>query len=170
MALAKSQAYRDAADAPATLRAYTADVANFEAWWQQARVHLHAGCPARRRRLPSPCGRHRPCLSRRGPDARYQAPGDLRDPSRHRAQAWNPSASGSRARCCGGKEAEPRYGTDLVGARDHALFLIGFAGAMRRSELVGLDVAHVVWTDDGLKLLIERFKTDTDGDGAGWRS
>ncbi|HME20382.1 MAG TPA: hypothetical protein VKI44_03320 [Acetobacteraceae bacterium] len=41
---------------------------------------------------------------------------------------------------------------------------------MRRSELVGLDVAHVVWTDDGLKLLIERFKTDTDGDGAGWRS
>src|SRR5271166_3406174 len=32
MALAKSQAYQDAADAPATLRAYTADVAHFDAW------------------------------------------------------------------------------------------------------------------------------------------
>ena len=32
MALAKSQAYQDAADAPSTLRAYTADLANYEAW------------------------------------------------------------------------------------------------------------------------------------------
>src|SRR5208337_4536578 len=32
MALAKSQAYQDAADAESTLRAYAADLANFEAW------------------------------------------------------------------------------------------------------------------------------------------
>ena len=32
MALAKSQAYQDAADSSATLRAYAADLANFEAW------------------------------------------------------------------------------------------------------------------------------------------
>lgn len=32
LALAKSQAYQAAADAPATLRAYTADLANFKAW------------------------------------------------------------------------------------------------------------------------------------------
>src|SRR5579862_4011287 len=32
MALAKSQAYQDAADAASTLRAYAADFANFEAW------------------------------------------------------------------------------------------------------------------------------------------
>ena len=36
---------------------------------------------------------------------------------------------------------------------------------MRRSELVGLDVDHVTWTADGLKLLIERSKTDADGEG-----
>jgi len=57
-------------------------------------------------------------------------------------------------------------GPDLAGARDRALFLIGFAGALRRSELVGLDVADVTWTSDGLKLLIERSKTDSDGEGA----
>jgi len=31
-------------------------------------------------------------------------------------------------------------GTDLAGARDRALFLVGFAGALRRSELVALDL------------------------------
>src|SRR5271166_5225616 len=35
MALAKSQAYQDAADAPATLRAYTADLANYKAWCEK---------------------------------------------------------------------------------------------------------------------------------------
>ncbi len=33
IALAKSQEYQDAADAPATLRAYASDLANFRAWW-----------------------------------------------------------------------------------------------------------------------------------------
>jgi integrase len=46
------------------------------------------------------------------------------------------------------------------------MFLLGFAGALRRSELVGLDVEHVTWTGDGLKLLIERSKTDAQGEGA----
>ena len=37
---------------------------------------------------------------------------------------------------------------------------------MRRSELVGLDGGHVTWTADGLKLVIERSKTDVAGEGA----
>ena len=35
MALAKSQAYQDAADAPTTLRAYAADLANYTAWCER---------------------------------------------------------------------------------------------------------------------------------------
>jgi integrase len=57
-------------------------------------------------------------------------------------------------------------GTDLAGARDRALFLLVFAGAVRRSELVGLDLDHVTWTKDGLRLLIERSKMDAQGEGA----
>jgi integrase len=57
-------------------------------------------------------------------------------------------------------------GPDLAGARDRALSLLGFAGALRRSELVGLDVEHVTWIGNGLKLLIERSKTDAQGEGA----
>jgi site-specific recombinase XerC len=34
--------------------------------------------------------------------------------------------------------------TDPGGCRDRALLLLGFAGALRRSELVGLDAADVV--------------------------
>jgi hypothetical protein len=32
-----------------------------------------------------------------------------------------------------------------------------------------LDIEHVTWTGDGLKLLIERSKTDAQGEGAGGR-
>jgi hypothetical protein len=35
MALAKSQAYQDAADSTATLRAYAADLANYKAWCEK---------------------------------------------------------------------------------------------------------------------------------------
>src|SRR3954469_10823645 len=38
VALAKSQAYQDAADAPATLRAYAADLANYQALWERRGV------------------------------------------------------------------------------------------------------------------------------------
>jgi integrase len=64
------------------------------------------------------------------------------------------------------KKLSRACGTDLAGARDRALILVGFAGALRRSELVALDVAHVTWTNDGMKLLIERSKTDAEGEGA----
>ncbi len=64
------------------------------------------------------------------------------------------------------RPAVPFAGTDLAGARDRALFLVGFAGALRRSELVALDAEHVTWTNAGMKLLIERSKTDAEGEGA----
>ena len=73
------------------------------------------------------------------------------------------SPASSRTDDGGGQAAVPGMRGDLAGVRDRALFLLGFAGAMRRSELVGLDVEHVTWTADGLKLLIERSKTDARG-------
>ena len=54
----------------------------------------------------------------------------------------------------------------LLSARDRALLLIPrFAGAMRRSELVGLDVSDVVETEEGLAVTIRRSKTDQYGAG-----
>jgi site-specific recombinase XerD len=53
----------------------------------------------------------------------------------------------------------------LSDLRDHALLLIGFAGAFRRSELVALDVADVEETAAGLLITIRRGKTDQEALG-----
>jgi integrase len=53
----------------------------------------------------------------------------------------------------------------LIGTRDRALILLGFAGAFRRSELVGLDVEDCVFGKDGLTVTLRRSKTDQTGEG-----
>lgn len=53
----------------------------------------------------------------------------------------------------------------LLGDRDRALLLVGFAGAFRRSELVSLDVADVQVTRDGVIITLRRSKTDQEGRG-----
>jgi integrase len=52
-----------------------------------------------------------------------------------------------------------------IGARDRALILLGFAGAFRRSELVGLDVADCAFGKDGLTITLRRSKIDQQGAG-----
>jgi site-specific recombinase XerD len=53
----------------------------------------------------------------------------------------------------------------LIGCRDRALLLAGFAGGFRRSELAALDVADVTETEDGLVIRVRRSKTDPEGKG-----
>ena len=53
----------------------------------------------------------------------------------------------------------------LIGARDRAMILLGFAGAFRRSELVGLDVADCAFGKDGLTVTLQRSKVDQNGEG-----
>jgi integrase len=179
MALAKSQAYQDAADAASTLRAYAADLTNFEAWCAKhgfiampatpevVGAYLAAAgegyaMPTLRRRVAAiarACGVAGHPLDTKHPAIRETLRGIGRkhgSPAR-RAAALTTTEIRKLSRACG---------TDLAGARDRALFLLGFAGALRRSELVGLDVGHVTWTEEGLTLLLERSKTDRDGEGA----
>lgn len=179
LALAKSQSYQDAADAPATLRAYAGDLANYAAWCE---LHGLAAMPATpevvgaylaaagegyalptlRRRVAAiarACGVAGHPLDTRHPAIRETLRGIGRrhgQPAR-RAAALTTAEVKALGRACG---------TGLAGARDRAMLLLGFAGALRRSELVGLDMAHVTWTDDGLRLRIGRSKTDPDGAGA----
>ena len=53
----------------------------------------------------------------------------------------------------------------LIGLRDRALILLGFAGAFRRSEVVSLDVSDLEFGRDGLTVTLRRSKTDQDGQG-----
>ena len=48
----------------------------------------------------------------------------------------------------------------LQGLRDKALLLFGFSGALRRSELVGIDVEDLALCKEGLVVTIQKSKTD----------
>jgi len=179
MALAKSKAYQDAADAPATLKAYATDWANFNAWCSThgftsmpatpevvgaflAAAGEGYALPTLRRRVAAIA---RACriaghpLDTKAPAIRETLRGIGRKhgtPPR-RSAALTIADMRKLVRACS---------TTLAGARDRALFLIGFAGALRRSELVGMNVADITWTKDGFVLLITRSKTDAEGAGA----
>ena len=58
----------------------------------------------------------------------------------------------------------------LLGLRDRALLLLGFAGAFRRSELVGLDVGDVAFGEDGLTVTCGARRRTRKARGARWVS
>jgi len=53
----------------------------------------------------------------------------------------------------------------LIDVRDKALLLVGFAGALRRSEIVGLQVGDLNFRSDGVVAKLRRRKTDQEGKG-----
>ena len=53
---------------------------------------------------------------------------------------------------------DPLGAGHLASLRDRALLLVGFAGALRRSELVGIRVEHLEKTERGLRLTLPRTK------------
>lgn len=179
MALAKAHAYQDAADAPATLRAYAADLKNYQAWCAQ---HCFIPLPA----TPEVVGAYLAAAGegyamqtlRRRVAAIARASGvaghplDTKHPAIRETLRGIARTHGSRGRRSAAlttaelrklcRACEP----GLAGDRDRALLLIGFAGALRRSEIVALDVERLAWSDASVKLLLERSKTDQGGEGA----
>ena len=53
----------------------------------------------------------------------------------------------------------------VKGRRDRALLLVGFAGALRRSEVVALDREDVTFVGEGMVITLRRSKTDQEGSG-----
>lgn len=65
-----------------------------------------------------------------------------------------------------GRRQAGGWAAQLLERRDSALLLMGFAGAFRRSELVGLQIGDVTrHRHDGLHVRLRRTKTDQDGHG-----
>jgi integrase len=54
---------------------------------------------------------------------------------------------------------------DLLGLRDAALVLVGFAGGFRRSELAGIDICDLKFSADGVVVTVRKSKTDQEGAG-----
>lgn len=82
---------------------------------------------------------------------------------RHQKRSVRPAAALTSAEI---KAMLRACGDDLAGIRDKALLLTGFAGGLRRSELVALDVEDIRYTKDGMVLRIRSSKGDQEGQGA----
>jgi integrase len=170
-ALRQALGYIEKADAPDTRRAYASDWRHFHAWCLQVGLsplpatpatlaaypaaHAEVHAPATlRRRLAAIARVHREvrhAFDARDPAIRHALRGIAREHARPARQAAALTTAEIRAliRTCA---------PDLAGLRDRALLLLDYAGALRRSELVGVDVEHLRVHAEALEVLLPRSK------------
>ncbi|HUZ65831.1 MAG TPA: site-specific integrase [Acetobacteraceae bacterium] len=178
-ALAHAQTLARQAAAPATLRAYKADWQHFAQWCAaKGFVPVPAAPATVGAYLASLADTHAPTTIRRrlAALAKMHRFNDLPWNSAHR-DIQGPLQGLFRAH---GRPVQKAAALTLPmlrqlvatcdasarGRRDRALLLFGFAGALRRSELVSLRVEDVAHVAGGLRLRIARGKTDPAGQGA----
>ena len=185
-------AYVDAARAANTLRGYRSDWREFTAWCTDqggleaipaapptitgyltmlADSGAKVGTMSRRlsaikfahelRDVPDPTRNARVVAVWEGVRRTHGAPPDqaapLMPPELFDVLASCPSTKTWRTR---GRLPEP----DLAGVRDRALLLVGFVGALRRSELAALTLDHIDEHPNGLVLTLPRSKTNQTGE------
>lgn len=171
--------YAAQAKAPNTLRAYRADWKLFEAWANDrglcplpaspATAALYAASCAKAGQKISTIERKLVSLSRAHKLAGHESPtssAELREVvkgiRRNLGTATTQKSPISVSNLRAMMTATPER---LLGVRDRALLLIGFAGAFRRAELVALNVDDIRETSDGLEVIIRRSKTDQEAEG-----
>lgn len=177
-AVAKALAFVAAADAANTRRAYRADWDHFTAWCARTAFTALPAVPAT---IAAYLAAHAESLAAATLARRVTAidrvhraagqPLDTRDALIRDALRGIRRENGApRRQAAALTTAEIRQivaacGRGLTGLRDRALILLGYAGALRRSELVGLDVEHLTFRADALVLLLPRSKGDPGGEG-----
>lgn len=173
--------YARGSRAASTWRAYEADWRSFERWCRAVKlaplpaiphtVALYLSAEAKRGRAPSTLGRRLAAIRLMHVGARHPSPHDaieVAEVLRGIRRAWKrppqqkaPAVDEELKRMVDAVEPET-----LRGLRDRALLLLGFAGALRRSELVALDAEDLMARPEGLAILIASSKTDQEGEGA----
>jgi integrase len=175
----EAAAYAAEAYAPTTIAAYEADCAHFEQWCKaEGRVAL----PADLDTITSYIVAHgkllgRATLARRlvgigfahrvagyawvgtHPLVKATLRGVLRKhgkPARQSAALMTEEVRALVATCDG----------SLTGLRDRALLLVGYAGGLRRSELVAIERHDIEDVPGGVRIRIRRSKTDPTAEGA----
>ena len=175
----EAAAYAAEAYAPATIAAYQADCAHFEYWCAvEGRIALPADLDTVTRYIVA----HGETLGRATLGRRLVGIGFAH---RVAGEAWVGTHPLVKATLRGvlrkhGKPARQAAAlmTDevrllvatcdgsLAGLRDRALLLVGYAGGLRRSELVAITREDIEEQPGGLRIRIQRSKTDATGEGA----
>lgn len=182
--IAAARDYRARAKAANTIRAYESDWRQFEGWCLErglepmpARaeaVATYLAALAMAGRADSTITRHAAAIGWRHRQEGL-APPSVRDERMviadtlagiHREQRARPSrkkAAISAADLARMITAADGQGTRAI--RDRAILALGLAAALRRSELVALQLADCELVREGLRLTIRHSKTDQEGEG-----
>lgn len=171
--------YLEASKSPSTRAAYKKDWGNFVSWCQLHKIDPLPASPvtvALYATFLAEIGRKIATISR-SMTAINQA---------HRAFKCQPPNNSpevievlkgiKRTHSVAQKKAKPLILTDLkkvlsrispsfLGKRDRALLLVGWAGALRRSEIVALNLNDIDFVPEGCTVMIRRSKTDQIGEG-----
>ena len=175
-----ARGYADQAMSPATRRAYQADWHSFTTWCgsmgaaslpaSPATVGGYMADLAKRGFATATITRHLAAVATAHRLAGYQL--DARHPAIREVLKGIRRVHGSRQRAVAPATTgvvramiAAIQGDGAIAVRDRALLLIGFAGAFRRSELVGLTVEDVAAEPEGLRIRIARSKTDQAAEG-----
>ncbi len=177
-ALAAARSYALNSLAPETRRAYAADWQAWSSWCHQAGM---TPLPADPVAVAGYLAWLAPRFSRAVLDRRLAAIGHAHRIAQLPWSAGHPAlrttlrgirrqhgSATRKAAALTAAELRQLVGTcaaDITGQRDRALLLLGFAGALRRSELVAVDREHIRITETGLRLRIPSSKGDAEGRG-----
>jgi len=182
--IAAARGYRTKAKAGNTLRAYASDWAQFEAWCDERGVepvparpevvatYLAALAVAGRadstvaRHLAAIGWQHRqaglvPPTSRDGRMVIADTLAGIRREARMRPSARKAAIGASDLT----RMIAAAAGEGSRAIRDRAVLALGLAAALRRSELVALELGDVAFEEKGLRLTLQQSKTDQDGAG-----
>lgn len=182
--IAAARSYRARSKAANTVRAYTSDWRQFEDWcWTRGLEPLPAlpeavaawlASLAQAGRADSTIARHLAAIAWHHRQTGQVAP-QHRDPRAVIADTLAGIRREQRARPIRKKSAlmaadlarmiAAAEGQSSRAIRDRAIMALGLAAALRRSELVALQLADLELVRDGLKLTIRHSKTDQEGEG-----
>jgi len=178
-ALAAALAYARGADAAETRRAYAGDWRGFTTWCATAGLAPLPAAPETvasflaahakthalatlRRRLAAIARAHRQAGHEFWP-GHPAIRGTLRGIARAHATPPRQAAALTTAEI---RRLVAPCGPDAAGLRDRALLLIGYAGALRRSELAAIAREDLGFDAAGLRLTLPRSKADPEAAGA----
>jgi site-specific recombinase XerD len=180
IATERAREYIHHAKAPATVRAYRSDWRHFVAW---CTAHNLASLPASPDSVslylaefggllkPATLQRRMAAIAKAHQAAGHESPASMRHAAVSEVWKGIKRTHGTAQTCKAAVLTKDlramlrELPSNLLGVRDRALLLIGFAGAFRRSELVALQLADCEFITDGLTITIRRSKTDQEGEG-----
>lgn len=177
----KAKSFVASAKAPATLKAYRNDWRDFESW---CRVHNLPSLPSTpetialyisdrastravstiTRRLTSITKAHQAAGYKESPASTHhfivgETLKGIRRTLGTAQKSKNPLLSADVRKIVAARRK------DLLGLRDCALLLVGFAGGFRRSELARINIYDLKFSADGAVINLPRSKTDQEGAG-----